>query len=175
MKLDIFNNAGLACLFAALVLPTAVLANDHDEDDEDEVAFDVARIFYELNNTDGDLGIHAEIDGEGWKKLKIEGPKDRRMLKINVKGRLKKQGLTEIAFESAEPTFDELSPEAFFARFPEGEYSIEAETLEGDEMEAEVELSQVMPAPAGNIEISGQAAAEDCDADPLPSISGSVV
>ncbi len=97
------------------------------------------------------------------------------MLKVSVKGRMKKQGLTEIFFESAEPTFDELSPEDFFKRFPAGTYEIEGETLDGEELESEVELTQVMPAPAGNVTISGEAAAEDCDADPLPEVSEPVV
>ena len=39
-----------------------VLADD-DDSDEDEVPFEVAQVFFELNNTDGDLGIHALIDG----------------------------------------------------------------------------------------------------------------
>jgi hypothetical protein len=34
------------------------------DDDEGEIPFDVANIFFELNDTDGDLGIHALIDGE---------------------------------------------------------------------------------------------------------------
>jgi hypothetical protein len=124
-------------------------------DDDDEIPFDEAEIFFELNNTDGDLGIHAKIDGEGWKRLRIEDPRERKMLDIKVKGRLRKQGLTELFFESAEPTFDELDPADFFNRFPEGEYEIEGITLDGEELESEVELTHVMPAPAGGIELNG--------------------
>ena len=36
--------------------------------------FPVAELFLELNDTDGDLGLHAEIDGEPWTSLEIEGP-----------------------------------------------------------------------------------------------------
>jgi len=138
--------------------------------EEDEIPFDEASIFFELNDTDGDLGIHALIDGEPWKKLEIEDPRENEMLDVSVKGRLRRQGLTELFFESAEPTFDELSPEEFFARFPEGTYEIEAETLEGDELESEVEVSHVMPAPPGNIKVNRQSAAENCDAEELPSV-----
>ena len=115
--------------------------------DDDEIPFDEAEIFFELNNTDGDLGIHALIDGEAWKKLKIEDPRERKMLDIKVKGRLGKQGLTEIFFESAEPTFDELSSEEFFKRFPEGKYEIEGKTLDGEELESETQVTHTMPAP----------------------------
>lgn len=127
----------------------------HDDNDDDEIPFDEAELFFELNNTDGDLGIHALIDGDAWKRLIIEDTKERKMLDVRVKGRLRKQGLTEIFFESAEPTFDELDPDDFFKRFPVGEYEIEGITLEGDELESEVWLSHVMPAPPDNVTVNG--------------------
>ena len=30
---------------------------------EEEIPFDEAELFFELNDTDGDLGIHGKIDG----------------------------------------------------------------------------------------------------------------
>lgn len=36
-----------------------------------EIPFSVADVYFELYDTDGDLGIHALIDGEPWKKLEI--------------------------------------------------------------------------------------------------------
>ena len=137
--------------------------------------FDEANIFFELNDTDGDLGIHALIDGDAWKRLNIADPRGKKMLKVKIGGRLRRQGLTELFFESAEPPFDELAPEVFFQRFPEGEYEIDAATLEGEDLEGSAELSHLMPAPPANIELSGVEAAEDCDADPLPSVSTPVV
>ena len=50
----------------ALALSPLVLADDDDSDsdsDKDKISFEVAEVFFELNNTDGDLGIHALIDG----------------------------------------------------------------------------------------------------------------
>ena len=98
----------------ALILGAAAPELWADDDDDDEIPFDEAELFFELNNTDGDLGIHALIDGDAWKRLEIEDPRERKMLDIKVKGRLRRQGLTEIFFESAEPTFDELAPEDSF-------------------------------------------------------------
>jgi len=138
----------------------------------DEIPFDKANIFFELNNTDGDLGIHSLIDGEPWKKLVIEDAKERSMLKIKLKGKLRKQGLTELFFESAEPTFDELSHENFFKRFAEGEYTIEGITTEGVEMESTAIVTHVMPAPP-KIFVSGQPVSEDCEVDPGPKVSES--
>ena len=40
--------------------------------------FEEARSIFELNDTDGDLGIHGLIDGDAWRSLGIEGPGERR-------------------------------------------------------------------------------------------------
>ena len=164
--------AFVVALGVGLAAPAA-WAEEHDEDEEN--TWDVASVFFELNHTDGDLGIHALIDGEPWKRMAIDGPSDDAHLKVKVKGRLKKQGLTEIFFESAEPTFDELSPEDFFDRFPEGDYEVSGRTLEGDDVESTSLVTHLLPAPPGNVQISGEAAAEDCDADPLPAVGDPVV
>ncbi len=154
---------------AALALSIVAPASSAD-DDGDEIPFDEAEIFFELNNTDGDLGIHALIDGDAWKKLEIEDSKGRRMLKITASGRLRRQGLTEIFFESAEPVFDDLDPVDFFLRFPPGVYEIEGETLDGDELESETLVTHLMPAPPGGIAFNGGTPivleSVDCD-DPL--------
>ncbi len=131
------------------------------------------------------LGIHALIDGNAWKRLKIEDPKGRKMLDVKVKGRLKKQGLTEIFFESAEPNFDDLEPEEFFDRFPEGDYEIEGKTLDGEELESEVALTHVMPPAPAKATVNGDHGAfldapDNCvgvdeeDEGDLPTISGDV-
>jgi hypothetical protein len=132
--------------------------------DEDEIPFAEAHLFFELNDTDGDLGIHALIDGEPWKSLKIEDTKERRMLNVRVNGRLRRQGLTEFFFESAEPDFDELDPKVFFKRFPAGTYEIEGYTLEGEEMESETELTHLIPAPP-EAKVNGRSIAKECDED----------
>jgi hypothetical protein len=92
-----------------------------------------------------------------------------------VQGRLRAQGLTELFFESAEPPFDELSPAAFFERFPEGEYEVGGRTLEGEHLESTLPVSHVIPAPAGGVQVSGVDAAESCDDDPIPSVAVPVV
>ncbi|MGH8770892.1 MAG: hypothetical protein ACREV2_06870 [Burkholderiales bacterium] len=137
--------------------------------------FSEAELFVELNNTDGDLGIHGSIDGGAYSMLKIENPMERTIYRVTAHGSLAKQGLTQLFFESAEPTFDELAPEEFFSRFPEGTYEIEARSLTGEEIEAQVVLSHVMAAPVGNVSVSGVPAAENCDAVPLPSVSEPVI
>jgi len=134
--------------------------------------FSQAELYVELNNTDEDLGIHGAVDGGAYSRLEIEDPNERVILVLRAVGRLARQGLTQLFFESAEPTFDELEPEEFFRRFPEGTYEIDAVSLTGEEIEGSVVFSHVLATPVGNITIAGVPAAENCDADPLPSVNG---
>jgi hypothetical protein len=137
--------------------------------------FSEAELFFELNDTDGDLGIHASIDGGPYSKLRIRNPNERTILLLKARGRLARQGLTQLFLESAEPPFDELAPVRFFRRFPEGTYAIKGTSLAGEPFESTVVLSHVMAAPAANILVSGVPVAENCDAVPLPSVSEPVI
>ncbi len=145
-------------LMAALPLTAAVAGYD---DDDDELEFDEAHIFFELNDTDGDLGIHGKIDGDEWKRIYIENPNERGIMAVRVAGKLRRQGLTELFFESAEPTFDELPPSVFFKRFPAGIYEIEGVTTDGEEIESETLLTHLIPA-APEALVNGFEADEDC-------------
>jgi len=134
----------IAVTTALMAAPTMGFAG-HWQDDE-EIPLDEAYLYFELNDTDGDLGIHGKADGDAWKRMKIEAPNERTLLDIRVKSKLRRQGLTELFFESSEPTFDELDPEVFFARFPEGVYEWEGVTIEHEEIEGEMFLSHIIPA-----------------------------
>ena len=104
----------------------------------------MAQIYFELNDTDGDLGIHGLIDGDAWRSLEIEGPGELELMNVWLRTGLRRQGLTEFFFESAEPPFDELSPAAFLNRFKPGIYEIGAVSLDGVEFEEEVRVSHVL-------------------------------
>jgi len=144
--------------------------NGGDDDDEEELEFEEAHLYLELNDTDGDLGIHGLIDGDAWKSLRIENPRERVLLNAWIRGALRRQGMTEFFFESAEPTFDELPPAVFFKRFPEGTYEIEGVTLDGEEIEGEVELSHVLAGRPDYIMVNGEGYADGCDGE-LPEVS----
>ena len=137
--------------------------------------FSQAELFFELNDTDGDLGIHAAIDGGGWTELEVDDPGDQLLLEISSRGQLRNQTLTQLSFESAEPPFDELDPAEFFRRFPEGQYTIEGRAADGTRIQSVATLSHVLAAPPENILISGVPAAENCDAKPLPRAGTPVV
>lgn len=165
--------ASIAALLALLV----VLARSHPltvtHAQASSRPFSVAELFVELNDTDGDLGLHSEIDGGTWTSLEIEGPRDLPLLSIASRNRLFHQGLTQLAFESQEPSFDELEPAAFFRRFPEGVYEISALAQEGGEFESAVRLSHIMAA-APVATVSGQPSAP-CDAPFLPRVVAPVL
>jgi hypothetical protein len=169
-RFDLFLTA-VVVLGCVAVTPTLAA----DADDENESPFEVAKIFLELNHTDGDLGIHALVDGEAWRKLTIEGPNEVEILTVWARGRLGRQGLTELFFESDEPPFDELPPAQFLRRFPAGKYEFEGQTLDGRELESTAKLTHILPAPPEGITISGIRAAPDCDADVLPVVSRPVI
>lgn len=135
-----------------------------------ETPFSEARLFFELNNSDGDLGVHAEIDGDPWKRLDIEDPAQRHILDIVASGRLRRQGMTQLSFESAEPRFTELAPRDFFARFPEGDYELSAVKLNGSEMESVATISHVLPAPVEGLSVDGVLLPPSCRSTPLPVI-----
>jgi hypothetical protein len=139
-----------------------------------QIRFSEAELFFELNDTDGDLGIHASIDGAPWTDLEIEGPGERTLLSVSSRGRLRTQGMTQLSFESAEPPFDELPPGQFFRRFPEGRYQIEGQLQDGREVRSVAVLSHVLAARPDNIAVSGVPAAENCDDPNLPVVQAPV-
>lgn len=152
----------IACLASASIAGVARSAE-----------FSEAEIFFELNDSAGDLGIHGSIDGGPYVRLEIEDPYERVIYALGAAGRLARQGLTQLAFESAEPRFSELAPAAFFRRFPEGSYEIEAVDRRGQELEATVDLSHVMAARPGNITANGVAAV-NCEEAALPTIAAPI-
>lgn len=170
-----YSSRRVATALPASALMLALMAAPGVQAKEKAPSFSKSDVFFELNDTDGDLGIHARIDGDGWRHLALDDPDGKRILDGKVDGRLALQGLTELFTESAEPSFDELKPEEFFARFPEGTYAISATTIDGKTMKGASKLSHVMPAAPGNIRISGLAAPTDCDEGPVPMAAKPVV
>jgi len=148
---------------------SCIVADDEDEN-ENEEPFDEARLFFELNNTDGDLGLHGIIDGEDWVHLEIEDPLGQELFDLKLDGQLRVQQLTELLFESSEPNFDDLDPSVFFARFPEGQYEIEATLGNGGELSSESTVTHLLPAPAANVTANGLPISLDCETD-VPTVS----
>ena len=121
-------------LVAVVALSLGVIACTNDGE---EIELAEAKIFFEYNATDLDLGIHVFFDAEGWEEMKVRGP-DGTIFEVESEGSLEQIGSTEVFTESAEPELDEENLEEsiaeFLALFPEGEYRFDGETIEGDRL-----------------------------------------
>jgi hypothetical protein len=108
--------------------------------------FAEARIFIEYNSTDNDLGFHVFLDGEDWRSLQIINPNGRQIFTVTGKGAFGRLGLTELFFEGAEPSLDEVPLDELLAQFPEGQYRFVGKTVEGEDLESTAMLTHAVPA-----------------------------
>ena len=111
-----------------------------------QVPLAAAKIIIEKNATAEDAGIQIFLDGEPWKKLKIVSPDGRKIFVVQGKGGVRKLGLTELFFESEEPSLDELPLDEFLALFPEGAYRFVGRTVEGEKLVGIATLTHHIPA-----------------------------
>jgi len=150
----------VALLFLGLVVvtgcseePTATeparVSQARDADDVDlspsggGMPFADSEIFLEFNSTDNDLGVQVFLDGEDWKRVVIFNPAYRPILDIQPRSEFRVLGLTELRFESAEP-----SPEEVLELFDPGNYEFAGRTVEGDRLTGTGTLShELAPAP----------------------------
>jgi hypothetical protein len=101
--------------------------------------FDKAQVFLEFNTTDDDMGFQVFLDAEGWRNVSLTDPRGNRIGRIVAEGPLGQIGITELRFESAEP-----SPEDVLSRFRAGEYKFRGETVEGASLASNVRLSHTL-------------------------------
>ncbi len=110
---------------------------------EDAVPFADAQLFFELNSTDNDLGLQLFLDSDGWKRVRVLDPARNEIVLMQSEGRLARLGITELRFESAEP-----SPAEVLALFPPGKYRFRGRSVEGEQLASNVTLSHdLLPAP----------------------------
>lgn len=129
--------------------------------------FAEARIFIEYNSTDNDLGFHVFLDGEDWRSLSIVNPNGATIAQVAGQGPFRDLGMTELFFEGAEPSLDEVPLNQLLALFPEGNYTFSGVTVDGKRLTSRWRFTHAVPAPvpvsatvAGNtVTISWQAVA----------------
>ena len=111
------------------------------------VRLEATKILIEMNATAQDAGIQLFVDGEGWAQATLYGPGGvGRLLHIRASGSVGQVGLTELYFESEEPSLQEVPLEELFAMYPEGRYRIVGTTVEGRELVGSAVLSHDIPA-----------------------------
>jgi hypothetical protein len=127
-----------------------VVVNGEDGGGE-RVPFDVAEVFFEFNTTDNDLGFQVFVDAEGWNRMTLAGPSRRHLVDVMPRGPLADLGITELRFESAEP-----SPAEVLALFPPGPYTFTGRTVEGERLMSTDALSHDFLAPPALSPSGGQ-------------------
>lgn len=115
----------------ALVAASQPLASSKVQDE-----FEDAEVFFEFNATDNDLGLQIFLDAEGWDKVDVSDPNNHKIFQLHTQGTLSDLGITELRFESAEP-----SPAEVLALFPPGDYAFTGKTVEDGVLVSTAELS----------------------------------
>lgn len=110
-----------------------------------------AEVFIEWNSTDTDYGIQFFWDCEGFTRMMVRNKSKQKVLEVKTGDNVRAQGLAEGFFESVEPPASELSMEAFFERFPEGEYSFIGISTDNYWLLGEAEFTHTLPAPPQNL------------------------
>jgi hypothetical protein len=108
--------------------------------------FPEARIFIEYNSTDNDLGFHVFLDAEDWKRVTITNPAGNTIFQVEGKGAFGALGLSELFFEGAEPSLDEVPLGVLLSRMPEGQYTFKGVTVAGRVLTSKPRLSHAVPA-----------------------------
>ena len=100
-------------------------------------------VFFEFNSTDNDLGVQVFLDADGWDKIQARDPAGKMILDFTAKKELGTLGITELRFESAEP-----SPGEILALFSAGGYEFRGHEVEEDfTLEGTAMLSTALPSP----------------------------
>lgn len=104
------------------------------------------KIYWEYNASANDLGVHVSLDGEDWKSLEIENPLGKVIFEVEGSGPYKTYGMTELFFEGAEPSLDEVPLSVLLGKFPQGNYEFSGLDVSNHEIESVGKLSHAIPA-----------------------------
>jgi len=109
------------------------------------IPFSKTKIIIEVNATAGDAGIQIFLDAPGWTRLEVFDPNGQKIFDSSGSGSVGMQGVTELFFESAEPSFDELPLDELFFRFPKGMYTFVGITADGQTLNGKAALTHNIP------------------------------
>jgi hypothetical protein len=124
---------------------------DDNETTKAQIPLAIAKIFFEYNSSGNDLGVHIFLDGEDWRTLSITNPRGRTIFDVEGSGPYKNLGLTELFFEGAEPSLNEVPLAELLNLFPEGEYKFVGKTVENDKIIGRAMLTHAIPAGPSNV------------------------
>jgi hypothetical protein len=108
--------------------------------------FSAARILIEVNASAQDGGIQIFVDGIGWNRLEVFDPAGQKVFDVFGSHSIGATGVTELFFESAEPSFADLPLSQLLVRFPKGNYRFEGVTVDAKRIAGAATLSHSIPA-----------------------------
>jgi hypothetical protein len=129
-------------LIASMISMAAFAA---DSSSTAKVPFKAARLIIEYNSTAEDIGVQMFLDADPWKTIDIIAPNGKVVFEVDGRSNIRKLGMTELFFESHEPSINDLSIPEFLALFPEGEYTFIGRNTEGDRVLGKVPFSHRFP------------------------------
>ena len=106
----------------------------------------IARIYIEYNASANDLGFHVFLDGEDWKDIAIVNPGGTPIFMVEGSGPYAELGMTELFFEGAEPSLDDVPLNQLLGQFPEGRYRFTGTTVDDAPIGRNATLSHAIPA-----------------------------
>jgi hypothetical protein len=145
LRHHIRTRAWIGAAVVVLSLTAAASVAQADPDNQPRLRFSRTKILFELNATAQDAGIQALLDGEGWENVEVTGPDGELLLSVEAEGSVGDIGVTELFFESAEPSLADLPLDELQAMFPEGRYRFRGTTVEGQRLVGSATLSHDIP------------------------------
>jgi len=110
------------------------------------VPLPATKLFIEHNATDADTGVHGLFDGLDWTMLCVYDPRGRLILQVEPERQLRRQSISGIFFESAEPPNEEVPIETILERFPEGQYAVRGRAADGRRLTGAATFTHAIPA-----------------------------
>jgi hypothetical protein len=106
-----------------------------------------AKLFIEDNTGDQDIGVHGYFDDHGWTELCVFNPSGALILHITPDGQMGDLGLSEVFFESQEPGYEDWNFADLKAAWPEGSYTVRAQSHDGEVLTGDALFTHNLPMP----------------------------
>ena len=108
---------------------------------------DHAKLFIEDNTGDEDIGVHGYFDDHGWTEICVFNPAGELMMRVKPEAQMGDLGLSEIFFESQEPGYNLWTFADLKAAWPEGHYTLRAQSHDVEILTGAAQLSHDLPQP----------------------------
>ena len=135
--------------------------------------FAQAELFVELNDTDGDLGLHAAIDGGTWTQLEVDDPRDRPLLGIFEHRTSSQPGTDAVGLREPGAIVRRAGSRDVLPTVPGGHLRDRGARAGRRHVRNEVRLSHVLAAPPQST-VNGHPAVP-CDEPSLPVVASPVL